>query len=177
LQTLVASLLVALMPTTVQDVGFRMLLPAAHAHVSAHVPDRVEDSWALNHVMTSTRHLLEIAGVDGEVNGRVKSLLSTHQKMQRKGIGLEDVRDRIALRIYVDSVADCYVAMDLLHTRFDPTGHATDYIANPKDNGYQSLHTTVEADGSIVEFQVRTHEMHEHAEGGSAAHWRYKLTA
>lgn len=126
-------------------------------------------------LVAETQSLL---GGDAIVTARVKSAHSTLQKMQRKNLAVDEVLDRIGLRLRVASVDDCYALLDRLHERYEPVaGSFDDYIASPKPNGYQSLHTAVIVPGlGVTEFQVRTHDMHREAESGAAAHWRYKLT-
>ncbi len=173
---LLTSLLVAAAPTLVQDVGFRVIAPNAHAQLAGALPARADDRQTLNRARRSAERILTSLGIDGSISGRVKSLLSTHRKMERKGVGLDDIADRIALRIIVSDVDECYAVYEALHHRWmGVSGEQDDYIAQPKGNGYQSLHTAVWVDGRKVEFQVRTAAMHEAAESGAAAHWRYKL--
>ncbi len=120
---------------------------------------------------------LEEAGIKTiSVHGRVKRIYSLYRKLLRKNRDISKVYDLIALRIIVPDIADCYKTLGLIHSRWTPLpGRIKDYIASPKPNGYQSLHTTVFAlGGQIVEFQIRTLEMHELAEYGIAAHWHYK---
>ena len=111
-----------------------------------------------------------------EIGGRIKRLYSLYKKLQRYDNDISKIFDIVAIRVVVDDVSECYAALGVLHKRWTPLkGRIKDYIAQPKPNGYQSLHTTVFLDdGTIVEFQVRTREMHEHAEYGIAAHWQYK---
>lgn len=115
------------------------------------------------------------------IQGRTKHLYSLYKKLLRPHINRDwdKIYDLLALRLIVPTVADCYGALGILHNMYRPMpGRIKDYIANPKPNGYQSLHTTVFAeDGEIVEFQIRTKEMHEQAEYGIAAHWNYKETS
>lgn len=120
-----------------------------------------------------------LVGPDAILTARVKSTRSTLQKMQRKNLAVDEVLDRFGLRLRVASIDECYTLLDRLHERYEPVaGSYDDYIAAPKPNGYQSLHTAVLVPGlGVTEFQVRTHAMHDLAESGAAAHWRYKLTA
>ncbi len=122
-----------------------------------------------------TRRLAE-AGLKAEVAGRPKHIYSIWRKMQRKGLDFEDMYDLRALRVLVDSVADCYTALGAVHGLWHHIAKEfDDYIAAPKDNFYRSLHTAVIGPGGKpLEIQIRTHEMHGHAEFGVAAHWRYK---
>jgi GTP pyrophosphokinase len=114
--------------------------------------------------------------VRAEVRGRVKHIHSIWGKMQRKELGFDQIFDVRAVRILVDDVAACYAALGVVHTLWKHVAQEfDDYIANPKSNRYQSLHTAVIGpDGKTVEAQIRTHQMHQHAEYGVAAHWRYK---
>ena len=111
-----------------------------------------------------------------EIDGRIKRLWSIHQKLKRQKIELEQVYDFIALRIITDSVKDCYAALGIIHQTWSPVpGRIKDFIAMPRPNGYQSLHTSVISEhGMPFEVQIRTIEMHRMAEEGIAAHWKYK---
>ncbi len=122
------------------------------------------------------RQELTAAGIEAEVRGRPKHLYSIHRKMERKGVAFEQVYDVRGVRVLVDSEADCYLALGVIHARWKPIpGGFDDYVATPKDNFYQSLHTAVVFDdGGTVEVQIRTRGMDESAELGIAAHWRYK---
>ncbi|MFT4873298.1 RelA/SpoT family protein, partial [Congregibacter sp.] len=117
-------------------------------------------------------------GIDVEVSGRSKHIYSIWRKMQRKGIGFSQVYDIRAVRIEVSELKDCYATLGLVHGLWrNIPNEFDDYIANPKENGYRSLHTAVIGpEGKILEVQIRTHEMHEEAELGVCAHWRYKGT-
>jgi len=116
------------------------------------------------------------SGIAGQVHGRPKHLFGIWKKMRHKGLAFEDLQDIRALRIVVDSVADCYAALAVVHTRWRCLPEEfTDYIATPKANGYRSIHTVIIGPrGQTVEVQIRTGEMHRHSELGVAAHWRYK---
>jgi len=112
---------------------------------------------------------------DVEVFGRVKHYYSMYQKMQRKGIGIDEILDLIAIRILVNDDIDCYKVLGALHLNYKPIiSRFKDYITLPKENGYSTIHTTLFNDNGIVEAQIRTFEMHKTAEFGVAAHWRYK---
>jgi GTP pyrophosphokinase len=116
------------------------------------------------------------AGVQSfEIHGRIKHLYSLYQKLLKHGRDIVRIHDLIALRVIVQNVGDCYATLGIIHQRWKPlSGRIKDYIAQPKPNGYKSLHTTVFCEGGeIVEFQIRTAEMHEEAERGIAAHWHY----
>lgn len=122
------------------------------------------------------RGLLADHGIDGDVDGRAKNIFSIWRKMQAKNIPIEEVHDVRAVRIIVGSLADCYAALGVIHTTWQHLpGEFDDYIAMPKENGYQSIHTAVTADdGHTLEVQIRTRQMHEDAELGVCAHWAYK---
>ena len=165
-----------------EDASFRMLDPVTYNELAAML-DRTpeEDAAHLASLMADTEALMLSAGIDGYVTARVKSVYSTHSKLERKNLTLDQVFDRVALRVHVDAVADCYTVRALLESQWPAIeGERDDYIAYPKANGYQSLHTAMQTEPGFhgrAEFQVRTHAMHEFAEGGDAAHWRYKATA
>src|SRR5690606_1760339 len=119
---------------------------------------------------------LDKAGIKAEVAGRPKHIFSIWRKMQRKGLSFDQLYDIRAVRVLVDTIADCYAVLGIVHGlwHYIP-GEFDDYIATPKDNFYRSLHTAVIGPGKLpLEIQIRTHEMHEHAELGVAAHWKYK---
>src|SRR4026209_2168991 len=111
-----------------------------------------------------------------EIDGRIKRLFSIHHKLKRQKIELDQVYDLVALRIVTQSVKDCYGALGIIHQTWSPVpGRIKDFIAMPRPNGYQSLHTSVISDnGFPFEVQIRTEEMHRRAEEGIAAHWKYK---
>src|SRR5256714_1559124 len=130
----------------------------------------------INETMKTLAQELEKAGIRAELSGRAKHLWSIAQKMRRKSVGFEEVYDVLAIRTIVDDVPSCYAALGVVHTLWPPIpGQFDDYIAVPKANMYQSLHTAViGTGGQPVEIQVRTKDMHDLAEYGIAAHWRYK---
>ena len=122
------------------------------------------------------REVMNDAGIEATVSGRAKHLWSIHQKMKKTGRDLEQIHDVIAFRLVVGNVRDCYAALGVVHSHWTPVpGRFKDFIALPKPNLYQSLHTTVIGPQSErMEVQIRTQEMHHTAEHGIAAHWRYK---
>jgi guanosine-3',5'-bis(diphosphate) 3'-pyrophosphohydrolase len=130
----------------------------------------------LKRIITTLEKNLQDAGIEASIKGRVKHIYSLWQKMQRKHRPVEHIYDVLAVRIIVDSVKDCYAALGVIHSLWPPIpGEFDDYIARPKESMYQSLHTAVWAlDNKPLEIQIRTQEMHEIAEYGIAAHWRYK---
>jgi GTP pyrophosphokinase len=140
---------------------------------------RCEDEKCLPILLAGVQRLLEKNGIQARIEGRMKSLQGIRRKMARTGKALDQIMDRVGLRIIVTSVPECYRVLGLLHAHFKPvSGTFDDYIGHPKKNGYQSLHTCVypvrEISHKPIEFQVRTELMHREAEHGTAAHWRYK---
>jgi GTP diphosphokinase / guanosine-3',5'-bis(diphosphate) 3'-diphosphatase len=161
-----------------EDLAFAYLDPKEFERVRRIMETRVREKGAyVSATISAVEKMLADAGLAGvQVQGRVKHLYSLYRKLTRYGNDLSKVYDVIAVRIVVADVEDCYTALGVIHQRWKPLpGRVKDYIAQPKPNDYQSLHTTVFGDGGeIVEFQIRTREMHELAEFGVAAHWRYK---
>jgi guanosine-3',5'-bis(diphosphate) 3'-pyrophosphohydrolase len=133
----------------------------------------------LNGIMESTRKILKSAGIaQAEVHGRAKHLYSLYRKLLKNDRDISRIYDLMAIRIIVPTIADCYATLGVIHGTWTPLkGRIKDYIAQPKPNGYASLHTTVFCDeGEIMEFQIRTPELHSVAEYGVAAHWQYDET-
>ncbi len=160
-----------------EDLSFRYLEPDTYQQLKRELAQRRETRERfVKLVEREIRRELDKAGIKGEVLGRPKHIYSIWRKMQRKGVPFEEIYDVHGFRVIVDTVADCYTVLGLIHSRWVPIpGEFDDYIARPKDNGYQSLHTAVIGPGGKhMEVQIRTHEMHEMAEQGVAAHWRYK---
>ena len=160
-----------------EDLAFRFLQPDRYRHIAQLLHEtrsaREEDVAVARAVLTQR---LREGGVVADVQGRPKHLYSIWKKMQGKGLAFEQVFDVRAVRVVVDDVAACYAALARVHDCFAAVdGEFDDYIAKPKPNGYQSLHTVVRLhDGRPLEVQIRTHAMHQHAEHGVAAHWMYK---
>ncbi len=160
-----------------EDLALRYLEPEAYKKLACTLEERRADrELYLAKVMEALQARLQRAGIGGEIYGRVKHIYSIWRKMKRKQIPFEQIFDIRAVRIMVDSLADCYAALGVVHSFWAPIPNEfDDYIANPKENGYQSLHTAVLGpEGKIVEVQIRTGDMHQDAELGVAAHWRYK---
>lgn len=160
-----------------EDLSFRFLEPEHYHQLAKGLHEkRVEREQSVEAVRASLEQQLRAQGLQAEVQGRPKHLYSIWKKMRGKGLTLERVFDLRALRVIVPEVADCYAVLARLHEWYRPVdGEFDDYIARPKPNGYQSLHTVVvAADGRPMEVQIRTRAMHEHAEHGVAAHWAYK---
>lgn len=160
-----------------EDLAFRFREPETYKALAKALHEtRVEREQRVEAARAALQADLYAQGLAAEVQGRPKHLYSIHKKMQGKDLALDRVFDLRALRVIVASVADCYTALARLHEIFTPVpGEFDDYIAKPKPNGYQSLHTVVLGpDGRAMEVQIRTREMHDHAEHGVAAHWAYK---
>jgi GTP diphosphokinase / guanosine-3',5'-bis(diphosphate) 3'-diphosphatase len=160
-----------------EDLSFRYLNPSAWQELADKVESRAKerDRFIADVVQTIQGKLVE-SGVEAEVYGRVKHLYSIWRKMRLQSIDFEQVHDVIAFRVLVANVAHCYESLGMIHSLWKPVpGRFKDYIAIPKPNLYQSLHTTVIGPAAErIEVQIRTHEMHKIAEEGVAAHWAYK---
>jgi GTP pyrophosphokinase len=160
-----------------EDLAFRYLEPDTYAGIARALKEkRGERESFLQTVQTTLQAELEKQGISAEISGRAKHIYSIWRKMQRKDSGLDALYDIRALRVLVNDVKDCYAALGCVHNLWSYLpGEFDDYIANPKDNDYRSLHTAVVGpEGKTVEVQIRSHEMHRQAELGVAAHWRYK---
>ena len=163
-----------------EDLAFQHLNNGAYQEISSMLnAKRQEREEYIESVRSLLQGELDKAGISAEVTGRPKHIYSIHKKTEkyrRQNLSVNDIHDLFALRILVDSVKDCYLALGVVHSNWRPLpGQFDDYIANPKDNLYKSLHTTVLCiDASPVEVQIRTHEMHNLADYGVAAHWLYK---
>ncbi len=160
-----------------EDLAFQHLQPDAFQEMKELVAKkRREREAAVEAVISDLQARLESAGMVSEVSGRAKHLYSIYQKMYKQGKDFQEIYDLVAVRVLVESVKDCYAVLGLVHSLWKPVpGRFKDYIAMPKSNLYQSLHTTVIGPhGEPLEVQIRTFEMHHTAEYGIAAHWRYK---
>ncbi|MEJ2552151.1 MAG: bifunctional (p)ppGpp synthetase/guanosine-3',5'-bis(diphosphate) 3'-pyrophosphohydrolase [Anaerolineales bacterium] len=160
-----------------EDLAFRYVFPEKYKEIAENVAKRrVDREQDLEQISKQLKTVLAEAGVQAEVYGRPKHLYSIYRKMDRKGVPFDMVYDVRGVRVIVDNESLCYLALGVIHNRWKPIpGTFDDYIATPKDNFYQSLHTAVVYnDGGTLEAQIRTPPMHEKAEYGIAAHWRYK---
>ncbi len=160
-----------------EDLAFKYLDPDRYRELAASLDGRRRhrETYIERAIKVLTPEL-EKAGITADLNGRPKHLYSIWKKMQRKAAAFGEIYDVYAIRLLVDEVRDCYAALGVVHSLWKPIpGQFDDYIAVPKANGYQSLHTAVIAlDGKPLEIQIRTHGMHQISEVGIAAHWRYK---
>ncbi|MCH7898955.1 MAG: bifunctional (p)ppGpp synthetase/guanosine-3',5'-bis(diphosphate) 3'-pyrophosphohydrolase [Proteobacteria bacterium] len=160
-----------------EDLSFRYLDPDTYASIAAALQEkRVDREHFIANVTGILQQEMGKEGIKGLITGRPKHIYSIWRKMQRKDRGLDSLYDIRAVRVLVDDVANCYAALGVVHKLWSYLpGEFDDYIANPKNNDYRSLHTAVIGpDGKTLEVQIRTHEMHQQAELGVAAHWRYK---
>ena len=160
-----------------EDAAFRYVNPTAYATLKAHIARTMAESEEyIGAVIGIISRRLEEAGVKAEVTGRPKNIYSIHRKMEEEGLHFDQVYDLVAFRIIVGTLRECYEALGVAHASWKPIpGRFKDYIALPKVNMYQSLHTTVIGpQGQRMEVQIRTAEMHKVAEEGIAAHWSYK---
>jgi GTP diphosphokinase / guanosine-3',5'-bis(diphosphate) 3'-diphosphatase len=160
-----------------EDLAFATLYPKRFDEIVRLVSSRAPRREAfLQEVIKDVRGDLHEAKVKARVTGRPKHYYSIYQKMIARNVGFDDIYDLVGIRVLVESVRDCYAALGVIHARWNPVpGRFKDYIAMPKFNMYQSLHTTVIGpDGKPVELQIRTWRMHQRAEYGVAAHWKYK---
>ncbi|MBS3181092.1 MULTISPECIES: RelA/SpoT family protein [Leucobacter] len=165
------------MKTELEDLSFAVLKPKLYAEIQNLVEQRnPQRDELVGMVIGSIEGDLRESKIRGEVTGRPKELYSIYQKMIVRGREFDDIYDLVGIRVLVNSIRDCYAVLGAVHARWTPIpGRFKDYIATPKFNLYQSLHTTVIGpDGRAVEIQIRTVEMHQRAEYGVAAHWKYK---
>lgn len=161
----------------IEDLAFRFLEPEAYREVARLLDEkRTQREGAVEALRGALAAELQAQGIAATVQGRPKHIYSIVKKMRGKALDFEHVYDLCALRIVVETVPQCYAALGWVHSRFAPVAEEfDDYIARPKPNGYQSLHTVVrDTAGKPIEVQLRTRAMHEHAEHGVAAHWAYK---
>ena len=163
-----------------EDLAFRVLQPDRYREISRLLTQkRAKRERYVSQVTHLLKSALDDAGIEAEVTGRPKHIYSIHRKMARyaaQGKEFDQIHDLFALRVLVKRVVDCYATLGITHGIWHPIpGQFDDYIANPRENSYQSLHTSVIAEGGVpMEIQIRTFEMHQVSEFGIAAHWRYK---
>ncbi len=160
-----------------EDLSFRYVYPEKYREIAGLVAERrIDRESTMNAITARLEAVLAESGIQAEVHGRSKHLYSIYKKIERKDVPFELVYDVRGVRVIVESENDCYLALGVIHNHWKPVpGAFDDYIATPKDNLYQSLHTAViYDDGKTLEAQIRTPQMHENAEYGIAAHWRYK---
>lgn len=160
-----------------EDLSLRYLEPQLYKSVAKMLDERrVDREQYIIDVVTQLKHELSQAGIKGDVSGRPKHIYSIIKKMKSKHLDFSKLYDVRAVRILVDDIKDCYAALGLIHSLWQPIpGEFDDYIARPKSNNYRSLHTAVSGPrGLALEVQIRTFEMHHNSELGVAAHWRYK---
>ncbi|CCE22085.1 RelA/SpoT family protein [Methylotuvimicrobium alcaliphilum] len=160
-----------------EDLAFRYLEPDNYKRIAESLADkRIHREDCIQTFIEDLRRILKEEGITAKVYGRPKHIYSIWNKMRRKQLAIDDLYDLLAVRVIVDSLTACYSVLGLAHSywKYIPK-EFDDYIANPKENGYQSLHTViVDHKGNRIEIQIRTRSMHEFAELGVAAHWRYK---
>ncbi|MCK5222215.1 MAG: bifunctional (p)ppGpp synthetase/guanosine-3',5'-bis(diphosphate) 3'-pyrophosphohydrolase, partial [Candidatus Aminicenantes bacterium] len=162
---------------TLEDISFQYSCPEEYDKITREIG--VREEWAnqkLEKFRKEIKKILRELGISGDIEYRIKRKFSIYKKLKKQNIDIEKVYDLLALRVVTKSVADCYVVIGEIHQRYTPLpGRWRDFIAHPRNNGYQSIHTTIiSGDGIKYEIQVRTKEMHKIAEEGIAAHWKYK---
>ena len=160
-----------------EDLAFRYLPPDTYKQIAKQLDEkRLDRERYIREFVQSLRDALAEAGVEAEVYGRPKHIYSIWRKMQKKHLEFNELFDVRAVRVITKRLQDCYAALGIVHTHFHHIPREfDDYVANPKPNGYQSIHTVVVGEeGKTVEIQIRTEQMHQDAELGVAAHWRYK---
>jgi len=171
---------IAKLKNILEDLAFKYLLPEEYAKIDEYIKKHKDHFYLiLNDFIQKIEKLMLKNGFkenEFEIKSRIKHYYSTYLKMQRKGISIQEVLDLLAVRIIVKKPIECYEALGLVHLNFRPLiSRFKDYIAIPKENGYQTIHTTVYGGNSIIEVQIRTEDMDKNAEFGIAAHWKYKL--
>jgi GTP pyrophosphokinase len=160
-----------------EDLALRELEPEIYREIGAALASRRDERTGFIHeAITLLEQKLAEAEIPAKISGRPKHIYSIYKKMQRKRVGFDEIYDVSAVRVLVDTVPSCYAVLGLVHATWTPiSGEFDDYIAKPKPNGYQSLHTAIVGPGGRpLEVQIRTHEMHQFGEFGVAAHWAYK---
>ncbi len=160
-----------------EDLAFQYLEPDKYREIASLLAERrAKREEYIAKVIRVLKEKLDKAGIEAEISGRPKHIYSIYEKMKRKGLNFDQIYDVRGIRIIVNELKDCYAALGVVHSLWRPIpGQFDDYIAMPKDNMYRSLHTTVVSlEGKPLEVQIRTRQMHQTAEYGVAAHWRYK---
>jgi RelA/SpoT family (p)ppGpp synthetase len=160
-----------------EDLGLRHYDPQTYHHIAGLLAEkRAERETYIQKVIAELQARLRLEGVAADIEGRPKHIYSIYRKMRRKDLEFDQIYDVRGIRVVVDTVQDCYAALGVVHSLWKPIpGQFDDFIATPKDNMYQSLHTAVVGpEGKTIEAQIRSREMHRRAELGIAAHWRYK---
>ncbi|MGN1373434.1 MAG: RelA/SpoT family protein [Candidatus Coproplasma sp.] len=160
-----------------EDLCLKYLDPEAYEYLVTNIHQKLDERQQfVDTVVTQLKKMLEDHGIQGDVVGRPKHFYSIYKKMKNKGLSLDQIYDLTAVRVIVNEIEECYEVLGVIHKQWKPVpGRIKDYIATPKRNMYQSLHTTVVTDfGQYFEIQIRTVEMHKMAEYGIAAHWKYK---
>jgi GTP pyrophosphokinase len=160
-----------------EDMAFRYLEPQSYLRIAKSLSDsRVQREHCINKFIALLQAKLDEEGISAKVYGRPKHIYSIWKKMHRKQLDIDELYDLLAVRIIVDNLTACYTTLGVVHSLWQTIPKEfDDYIANPKENGYQSLHTVViDSDGNRIEVQIRTQQMHDFAELGVAAHWSYK---
>jgi len=162
-----------------EDRCFYYLFPDKFEEITKYIETHLQDlQLKLNNFISEVKtHMLKNGFCDGsfEIQSRIKHKYSIYQKMQRKGVGIDEILDLLALRVLVNKPLECYQVLGIVHQNYRPLiARFKDYISIPKDNGYQTLHTTVFSKSRIFELQIRTFDMHKTAEYGIASHWKYK---
>jgi GTP pyrophosphokinase len=159
-----------------EDLCFQALYPLRYKELKHQVGEKLRTgAFEIDQVCSSIAESLLAHGFRARVHGRTKHLWSVYEKMVTKNRALDDIYDLAGVRVVLDDTSDCYSALGVIHALYPPVpGRFKDWVASPKFNMYQSIHTTVVADGRVLEVQIRTNDMHQRAEWGVAAHWRYK---
>jgi len=162
-----------------EDLSLRYLMPEIYRELAKNVKEKRRDREAnTKEIITIVKQKLREHGIHAKVEGRAKYFYSIYKKMQKKNVTFDEIYDLIAIRIITKTIPECYSSLGIVHELWKPIPHRfKDYISVPKSNGYQSLHTSVlDRKGRRIEIQIRTEEMHQLAEEGIAAHWRYHGT-
>jgi len=160
-----------------EDMAFRYLKPQSYRRIAKSLTDnRLQRENCINNFIALLQGKLAEQGISAEIYGRPKHIYSIWKKMRRKQLDIDELYDLLAVRVIVDNLTSCYATLGIVHSLWQTIPKEfDDYIANPKENGYQSLHTVIiDSDGNRIEVQIRTQQMHDFAELGVAAHWSYK---